>query len=336
MHSPFVNSQPCSILLFNLILFVLFYNSTAAIKLPPNETVPAIFVFGDSTVDTGNNNNRVTPSRANYPPYGNDFKGKVATGRFSNGKVPSDMIGVCFASGGAGYDPLTSKLASSWSLSDQLGMLKEYIVRLQGIVGANMTNFILTRSLYLISLSSCDIANVYFGPTSRRYEYDFDSYTDLMLKYATQFLKEIYSLGARRIGVLGAPPIGCVPSQRTIAGGLRRQCGEGQNQLAKLFNAKLTTLLDSLNRDMPNSRMVYFDIYSPLLDLIEHPEENGFKIAEKGCCGTGLIEVAPICNPSSAICTDVNDYVFWDSFHPTERAYKIITSQLLKNYGNLL
>ena len=94
MHSLFVNSHPCSILLFNLILLVLFYNTTAVIKLPPNETYPAIFVFGDSTVDTGNNNNRITPSRANYRPYGNDFKGKVATGRFSNGKVPSDMIGI--------------------------------------------------------------------------------------------------------------------------------------------------------------------------------------------------------------------------------------------------
>ncbi|XP_050286413.1 GDSL esterase/lipase EXL3-like isoform X1 [Quercus robur] len=361
MHSLFVNSHPCSILLFNLILLVLFYNTTAVIKLPPNETYPAIFVFGDSTVDTGNNNNRITPSRANYSPYGNDFKGKVATGRFSNGKVPSDMIaaeleikellpayldpnlqtqdlitGVCFASGGSGYDPLTPKIALTWSMSDQLGMLKEYIVRLQGIVGVNRTNFILTRSLYLISLSSCDIANVYFGPTSRRYKYDFASYTDLMLKYATQFLKELYSLGARRIGVFGAPPIGCVPSQRTVAGGLHRQCGEGHNQLAMLFNAKLTTLLDSLNKDMPDSRMVYLDIYNPLLDLIEHPEKNGFKIAEKGCCGTGIIEVGPICNPLSAICTDVNDYVFWDSFHPTERAYKIITSQVLKNDGNRL
>ncbi|KAK4600252.1 hypothetical protein RGQ29_010069 [Quercus rubra] len=334
MQSLFVKSHPCSILLFNLILFVLFYDTMAVIKLPPNETYPAIFVFGDSTVDTGNNNNRI--SRANYRPYGNDFKGKVATGRFSNGKVPSDMIGVCFASGGSGYDPLTPKLASSWSLSDQLGMLKEYIMRLQGIVGANRTNFILTRSLYLISMSSCDIANVYFGPTSRRYEYDLNSYTDLMLKYATQFLKEIYSLGARRIGVLGAPPIGCVPSQRTVAGGVRRQCGEGHNQLATLFNAKLTTSLDSLNKDMPDSRMVYLDIYNPLLDLIEHPEKNGFKIAKKGCCGTGIIEVAPICNPLSAICTDVNDYVFWDSFHPTERAYKIITSQVIKNDGNRL
>ncbi|XP_065622107.1 GDSL esterase/lipase EXL3 [Quercus suber] len=306
MHSLFVNSHPCSILLFNLILLVLFYNTTAVIKLPPNETYPAIFVFGDSTVDTGNNNNRITPSRANYRPYGNDFNGKVATGRFSNGKVPSDMIaaeleikellpayldpnlqpqdlitGVCFASGGSGYDPLTPKLALTWSMSDQLGMLKEYIVRLQGIVGANRTNFILTRSLYVISLSSCDIANVYFGPTSRRYEYDFASYADLMLKYAAQFLKELYSLGARRIGVLGAPPIGCVPSQRTVAGGLHRQCGEGHNQLAMLFNAKLTTLLDSLNKDMPDSRMVYLDIYNPLLDLIEYPEKNGFKIARE-------------------------------------------------------
>ena len=92
MQSLFVKSHPCSILLFNLILFVLFYDTMAVIKLPPNETYPAVFVFGDSTVDTGNNNNRI--SRANYRPYGNDFKGKVATGRFSNGKVPSDMIGI--------------------------------------------------------------------------------------------------------------------------------------------------------------------------------------------------------------------------------------------------
>ena len=42
-----------------------------------------------------------------------------------------------------------------------------------------------------------------------------------------------------------------------------------------LFNAKLTTLLDSLSKDMPDSKMVYLDIYNPLLDLIEHPEKNG-------------------------------------------------------------
>lgn len=31
--------------------------------------------------------------RANYPPYGSDFEGGKATGRFSNGKTIADYIG---------------------------------------------------------------------------------------------------------------------------------------------------------------------------------------------------------------------------------------------------
>ncbi|GFZ10467.1 GDSL-like Lipase/Acylhydrolase superfamily protein [Actinidia rufa] len=93
-------------------------------------------MFGDSIVDTGNNNNLKTIFKVNYPPYGKDFEGGIPTGRFSNGKVPSDLFveelgikellpayldpnlqtedlktGVNFASGGAGFDPLTSALA---------------------------------------------------------------------------------------------------------------------------------------------------------------------------------------------------------------------------------
>jgi phospholipase/lecithinase/hemolysin len=87
--------------------------------------------------------------------------------------------------------------------------------------------------------------------------------------------KEIYALGARRIGVLSAPPIGCVPSQRTLAGGLHRECAEKYNIAARLFNTKLSAKLDSLNRNLPNSRMVYVDVYNPLLDLIENPQNYG-------------------------------------------------------------
>ena len=54
---------------------------------------PALFLFGDSIVDTGNNNGIITTVRANFPPYGQDFPGHNATGRFSNGKVPGDIVG---------------------------------------------------------------------------------------------------------------------------------------------------------------------------------------------------------------------------------------------------
>ena len=60
---------------------------------PKNVTVPALFVFGDSLVDTGNNNNVSTPLRCNFRPYGIDFLQGVPTGRYSDGKVPSDFLG---------------------------------------------------------------------------------------------------------------------------------------------------------------------------------------------------------------------------------------------------
>lgn len=87
--------------------------------------------------------------------------------------------------------------------------------------------------------------------------------------------QEIYKLGARRIAVLGAPPIGCVPSQRTLAGGIVRECAEKYNDAAKLFNLKLSKELDSLGHNSPNSKIVYIDAYTPLLDIILNYQKYG-------------------------------------------------------------
>ncbi|QHN91408.1 GDSL esterase/lipase [Arachis hypogaea] len=98
-----------------------------------NSNVPAVIVFGDSTVDSGNNNMIATVLKSNFRPYGRDFEGGEPTGRFSNGRVPPDFLaealgvkssvpayldpayniedfatGVCFASAGTGYDNATS------------------------------------------------------------------------------------------------------------------------------------------------------------------------------------------------------------------------------------
>ncbi|CAA7024063.1 unnamed protein product [Microthlaspi erraticum] len=43
-------------------------------------------------MDTGNNNNLPTILKCNFPPYGKDYPGGLATGRFSDGRVPSDLI----------------------------------------------------------------------------------------------------------------------------------------------------------------------------------------------------------------------------------------------------
>ena len=57
------------------------------------EMVPAMFIFGDSLIDNGNNNNLPSFAKANYFPYGIDFNGGP-TGRFSNGYTMVDEIGM--------------------------------------------------------------------------------------------------------------------------------------------------------------------------------------------------------------------------------------------------
>ncbi|PRQ27257.1 putative triacylglycerol lipase [Rosa chinensis] len=325
------------------------------LKIPANVSVPAVIVFGDSIVDTGNNNNNfITFARCNFLPYGIDFQGGRATGRFSNGKVPADLVveafgikellppymdpslepndlltGVNFAAGGVGYDPLTSEVAAVESLSDQMEQFKGYIEKLKGIVGEKRTNFIISNSLILVVAGSNDISSTYFVSGIRKLHFDVPSYTDFLLNHASQFFKELYGLGARRIGVFGVPAIGCVPSQRTIGGGIGRHCAENQNQAAELFNSKLSAETNHLRHTLPNSKFVYIDVYNPLLDIITNSNKYGFEVADKGCCGTGLVEVTKLCNKFQRTCTDTSKYVFWDSYHPTERANRILLQQLL-------
>ncbi|KAF2574439.1 hypothetical protein F2Q70_00001068 [Brassica cretica] len=56
------------------------------------QQVPCYFIFGDSTFDSGNNNNLQSKAKVNYSPYGIDFPGGP-TGRFTNGRTIADVIG---------------------------------------------------------------------------------------------------------------------------------------------------------------------------------------------------------------------------------------------------
>ena len=56
---------------------------------------PALYVFGDSLFDSGNNNILPTIAKANYLPYGVNFV-KGVTGRFTNGRTIADFLGIFY------------------------------------------------------------------------------------------------------------------------------------------------------------------------------------------------------------------------------------------------
>ncbi|XP_059313300.1 GDSL esterase/lipase EXL3-like [Lycium ferocissimum] len=309
--------------------------------------IPAVFVFGDSVVDTGNNNWIATLAKGNFPQYGKNFEGGKATGRVCDGKVPSDLFveelgikellppyldptlqpkdlitGVNFASIGSGYDPQTLAFLSALSIPKQLELFKEYIEKLKAIVGEARALEIVSNSLIIVLTGNNDIQ---LNPASSLNP----SYEDILVNFATTFLQDLYKLGARRIGVFGVTALGCAPLHRNTQGGIQRNCVDSLNTKAYSFNNKLSIQINYLDNKFPDARIVYIDFYNFLLDLVNNPTKYGYKIVKNGCCAlAGIIDL-----PSCPIaCSNDYDYIFWDLFHLTERTYRLLVHQVLQQH----
>jgi len=78
-----------SVLVFGYCLVISLVVALGSVSAQPTR---AFFVFGDSLVDSGNNDFLVTTARADAPPYGIDYPTHRPTGRFSNGLNIPDLI----------------------------------------------------------------------------------------------------------------------------------------------------------------------------------------------------------------------------------------------------
>ncbi|MQM15038.1 hypothetical protein Taro_047975 [Colocasia esculenta] len=84
--------------ILQVVMVALVQALPASEELPVQRTaIRAMLVFGDSSVDSGNNNNLRTTFKANFLPYGRDFFRGHPSGRFSNGRLPTDFIGTLFS-----------------------------------------------------------------------------------------------------------------------------------------------------------------------------------------------------------------------------------------------
>ncbi|XP_077243161.1 GDSL esterase/lipase At5g22810-like [Tasmannia lanceolata] len=317
--------------------------------------VPALIIFGDSIADVGNNNNLYTIVKANFPPYGRDFIKHKPTGRFCNGKLALDftaenlgftsyppaylskaargnnlLIGANFASASSGYYDKTANLYHAISLTQQVEYYKEYQSKLVRIAGKSNATSILSGAVYVLSAGSSDfIQNYYINPFLYKV-YTADQFSDILVQSFSSFVKNLYGLGARRIGVTSLPPLGCLPASITLFGEGSNACVKRLNRDAVSFNNKLNVTSQSLVKSLSGLKLVVFDIYNPLSDLIKKPSDSGFFEARKACCGTGTIETSILCNVKSpGTCANATEYVFWDSFHPSEATNMVLANDLL-------
>ncbi|XP_051119820.1 GDSL esterase/lipase At5g33370-like isoform X2 [Andrographis paniculata] len=308
----------------------------------------AFFVFGDSLVDNGNNNYLATTARADSPPYGIDYPSHRPTGRFSNGEkmgwepiMPylspqligqKLLVGANFASAGVGVLNDTGiQFVNIIRIFQQLDFFEQYKQRVSEVVGEKEVGKLVNESLVLITLGGNDFVNNYYLiPYSvRSQQYSIQDYVPFVISEYKKVLKRLYDLGPRRILVTGTGPLGCVPAelaQRSRNG----ECDGELQKAASLFNPQLVRMLDELNKEVGSNVFIAANTHQMHLDFISQPQVYGFITSKIACCGQGPYNGLGLCTPLSNLCSNRDEYVFWDPFHPSERANRIIVDQILR------
>ncbi|XP_037457323.1 GDSL esterase/lipase APG-like [Triticum dicoccoides] len=334
------------------------------------QVVPAVISFGDSTIDVGNNN--YLPGavfKANYAPYGENFRRHKATGRFSDGKIVTDitaetlgfegyappylsplasgknlLTGANFGSAASSYSDDTAAMYDAITLSQQLKYYKEYRSKLAAVAGRRQARTILAEALYVVSTGTGDFIQNYYHNASLSARYDVDRYCDLLVGIFSCFDDELYRLGARRIGVTTMPPLGCLPATIRLYGGKGRSGGGGclprLNRDAETFNRKLNATVGALVRRHAGLKVAVFDVYTPLRDLSERPAAQGFAEARRTCCRTGKAGTGVyLCDPATTaagMCRNASSYVYFDGVHPSEAANLVVAESLVSAGIDLL
>lgn len=324
---------------------------------------PALFVFGDSLADAGNNNfiPKCT-ARADFAPYGMSFFGHP-TGRFTNGRTAIDFIatymglpfpppyfdpqanfttGINFASGGSGLLDSTGQDLNIISLSHQIWQFTHFASTLVKKNGSIAVESYLSKSLYCISVGGNDLRNYIQNATFQNTTTPQNLVRLLLNKY-DQYLSRLYRSGARKFLMIDISTVGCTPSSRVFSyiNRANGQCLDIANKLAKEYNAGLKQLLKRAMQKLRGAIILQPNSYNFILSAIENGKAYGFEDTRSACCGAGAFNAQVRCgqwkakakavgaaNGKPFICKDPNSYLFWDGIHPTERLNAIFAQQI--------
>ncbi|XP_062220244.1 GDSL esterase/lipase At5g03810-like [Phragmites australis] len=309
--------------------------------------VPAVYVFGDSTVDVGNNQ-YLPGNSALQLPYGIDFPHSRSTGRFSNGYNVADFIakllgfkrsppaylsltprtsrqitrglrGANYASGGSGILDTTGNTITLTKQIEYFAATKSKMVANSGGKGSLAVDELLSKSLFLISDGGNDMFA--FLSQNRTASEVPSFYADLLSNY-TRHVQELYELGARRFGIVDVPPLGCVPLLRASSPDGASRCVDGANALARGFNDALRALLADLTGSgaLPGARYSVGSSYDVVSYFTANSGAAGFREVASACCGGGRLNAQTGCTPNATYCADRGEYLFWDGVHGTQAA----------------
>ncbi|KAG6385042.1 hypothetical protein SASPL_153866 [Salvia splendens] len=334
-------------------LWILITAASLALEANGDATkYTAMYVFGDSLTDAGNNKHFIDSiAKADFLPYGIDFS-EGPTGRFSNGKIVVDFIaemvglpllpsyadvvakgesilyGVNYASAGAGILPETGyRFGRVIPFEGQINNLRKTVDQLRGQLHGNEVSKYLANALVFVDIGANDYLNNYVQPIyyPSSHIYNVEQFADLLITLYTKHILEIQGLGLRKFLIVEASPIGCSPIRIH-----NMKCNATLNHMVAMFNTRLKSVVHDLKSNYPGSTFSYAPSFQVFTSLFDNAEAYGFKVKDKACCGgsAGSKGTKPVCFKNTVPCRNRNEYLFWDGAHPTEAGNRILTALL--------
>ncbi|GAQ78883.1 hypothetical protein KFL_000200350 [Klebsormidium nitens] len=316
---------------------------------------PALFVFGDSLVDTGNIVILDPESSAKGYPNGVTPGGRLnVTGRPCNGPNTVDYLaeflglpfgdpillpggnffyGANFASAGSGALNSTGNPKTAMPLFNQTQLFAKFVQdsatywRTSAAAADVTPRFphpdAFGSALYVFATGGNDLRNFVQVLTNPA------GLAQAVLASIRSAVTDTYALGARNILIANVPPAHCAPALRNLSP--TGTCFASIAPVVQTLSAGFDPLVQQLGAALPNATVLLGDLYNFTSDAIAYPAAFGLTVADRACCGAGgPANVATPCSaPGFSVCDDPDRSLFWDGLHGTTAFYRLVAREIL-------
>ncbi|KAH9304578.1 hypothetical protein KI387_008982, partial [Taxus chinensis] len=223
-------------------------------------------------------------------------------------------------------------------IPQQFAYFEEYQRRVAQILGEAETERLVEEALgSSITLGGNDyVNNYYLLPVSvRSVQFTVPDYTEYIVSEYEKYLRQLYDLGGRRVLVTSTGPLGCAPGVKATRS-RNGECTAELQRAASLFNSQLRSLINRLNGEASAQVFTFADSYSMNMGIFSNPAAYGFVDSTNACCGQGANNGVGLCTAASNVCSNRDTHLYWDNYHPFERANKIIVDQFFEGSSSIM